>query len=755
MRNYVWVFSVFLCCVSRVVATDYYVATNGTVGAAGSFVDPFSSIQEAAGAVGSGGTIYIRGGKYHEAITIKDLVGTSGRRITFQNYSNEEVVIAGTLPIAGNWSPWSRNSKVWKTTVPQDIWQLFVDGKCMTAARWPNVRKDWMEPDDSNGYDPTPFSYWDQESTWAHLTDASMWGHFFNNESMHNLATPGRSFEGAVLNGFRCMVSGNDFFSEIITHHDAGSSQFLHTTETYAADAKAKQPPSGARYYIEGDIDCLDAPGEWFYDKATGELYLWFSDDGGPEGCVVEGKIHDDILTLDHCEFLEFRGLTLLGGAFVLNSTYDTAFEECRFLYSSYGKRTLGEPVPGGMIDPRFAPFNRTGGKRNPANLVWRDCEFMGSEGISLYIRTFGSNLVENCWFHNAQFGRTLYGAVSDKKGSGSTIRNCTFHTLGMQNATKNGPDGLIENNMAYNFMLKGDFSVFQIPQPTQPTTVVRYNWAINGADRNGIRFDGDSANTNCLVHHTVAMNNNRGFRMKGDKHRIYNITGLGNSPKSDINMAREKFYGYDGTGNLIAGRRGDHPYHGNENSIVRNIAGDVIDNWPLQPTNAVGVWHGNILGKTLMGELRDPLNFDFRPKSGSDLIDAGTMVPGITETYFGNAPDLGAYEFGDSHYWIPGCTFKQASVPIPRTGSLAARTDTDLMWKPGKDAVSHNIHFGTATTNLVFVSHQANNIYSPGTLNTNDTYYWRIDTVTPLGTVTGQVWSFKLGNGRAGRDRS
>jgi hypothetical protein len=336
MRNYLSVLGLFLCCVSQVLADDYFVATNGVSGAVGTLGDPFESIQTAADAVGAGDVIYIRGGKYHEAITIKGLVGNSTNRIVFQNYQDEEVVIAGTLPITGEWSQWNQNSKVWKTTVPQDIWQLFVDGKSMTAARWPNVQKDWMEPDDSNGYDPTPLSYWDQDATWAHLTDTSTWGHFHNNESKNALASLGKSFEGAVLNGFRCMVSGNDFFSEVITNHIAGSSQFQHTTETYGADAKPKQPPSGARYYIEGDIDCLDAPREWFYDKASGELYVWFADSNGPSWHVVEGKIHDDILTLKNCEFIEFRGLTLLGGAFELNATYDTIFTDCRFLYSSY-----------------------------------------------------------------------------------------------------------------------------------------------------------------------------------------------------------------------------------------------------------------------------------------------------------------------------------------------------------------------------------------------------------------------------------
>ena len=44
----------------------------------------------------------------------------------------------------------------------------------------------------------------------------------------------------------------------------------------------------------------------------------------------------------------------------------------------------------------------------------------------------------------------------------------------------------------------------------------------------------------------------------------------------------------------------------------------------------------------------------DFRPKPGSPLIDAGEIIPGITESYKGKAPDIGAYEHGEWR-WVPG----------------------------------------------------------------------------------------------------
>jgi hypothetical protein len=44
---------------------------------------------------------------------------------------------------------------------------------------------------------------------------------------------------------------------------------------------------------------------------------------------------------------------------------------------------------------------------------------------------------------------------------------------------------------------------------------------------------------------------------------------------------------------------------------------------------------------------LYKPKDFDFRLKPGSAAIDAGTILPTITDGYTGSAPDLGAYELG------------------------------------------------------------------------------------------------------------
>ncbi len=101
--------------------------------------------------------------------------------------------------------------------------------------------------------------------------------------------------------------------------------------------------------------------------------------------------------------------------------------------------------------------------------------------------------------------------------------------------------------------------------------------------------------------------------------------------------------------------------------------------------------------------------------------------------------------------------------LPLAASPSLAAATncnpengwtntdpDTVLYWKPGgTNELSFNVFFGTIS-NLgpaQFRGNQTNTIYCPGTLKTNQTYYWRIDSVTNNTNppITGTVWSFTV----------
>ena len=96
-----------------------------------------------------------------------------------------------------------------------------------------------------------------------------------------------------------------------------------------------------------------------------------------------------------------------------------------------------------------------------------------------------------------------------------------------------------------------------------------------------------------------------------------------------------------------------------------------------------------------------------------------------------------------ESIYQLLECAF------LPHPGYHAKDVDTlpVLSWLPGKNAVSHRVHFGS-TPEPEFVAEITDSLYSLTTgLGSASRYYWRIDEITNGGdTITGSLWTFTTG---------
>jgi hypothetical protein len=154
---------------------------------------------------------------------------------------------------------------------------------------------------------------------------------------------------------------------------------------------------------------------------------------------------------------------------------------------------------------------------------------------------------------------------------------------------------------------------------------------------------------------------------------------------------------------------------------------------------------------------LRDPANYDFRPKAGSPLVDAGAIVtehelpspvtsfPG--QHYIGTAPDIGAYECHDLRYWIPGCLKSTATMPVPRNKGVNVPLDSDLMFLEAYQAKAHTIYFGTdvnALQTIASLKGTTTNIVQPPKLIAKTTYYWRVGATKEFDDeVLSPTWTF------------
>ena len=97
-----------------------------------------------------------------------------------------------------------------------------------------------------------------------------------------------------------------------------------------------------------------------------------------------------------------------------------------------------------------------------------------------------------------------------------------------------------------------------------------------------------------------------------------------------------------------------------------------------------------------------------------------------------------------DQVAWTPDAA--RATLPVPAAGALLSSVPPQLAWKAAAGATNYNVYLGaTVSAQDSLVGRPEGASWALGTLTTNTTFYWRVDSVSPAGRVTrGTVWSFK-----------
>ncbi len=89
----------------------------------------------------------------------------------------------------------------------------------------------------------------------------------------------------------------------------------------------------------------------------------------------------------------------------------------------------------------------------------------------------------------------------------------------------------------------------------------------------------------------------------------------------------------------------------------------------------------------------------------------------------------------------------KSANNPNPPDGVKFVDADVELSWTEGLGAKLHHVYFGDSfddVNSAVVGLPQATTTYTPGTLEIDKVYYWRIDEFDGVVTHKGDVWSFR-----------
>ena len=130
---------------------------------------------------------------------------------------------------------------------------------------------------------------------------------------------------------------------------------------------------------------------------------------------------------------------------------------------------------------------------------------------------------------------------------------------------------------------------------------------------------------------------------------------------------------------------------------------------------------------------------------AGSPYPDG--LVPGTTYYWRIDEVEADGTTIHRGNVWSFTVPSKKAYVPNPVDGAKYVAEDVELSWTAGLGAVLHNVYFGDdleTVTNATGAPPQPNTTFSPGPLELEKTYYWRVDEFDDAAaTHTGNVWSF------------
>ncbi|MFB9201357.1 OmpL47-type beta-barrel domain-containing protein [Nonomuraea spiralis] len=229
---------------AHAAGTVFHVSPGGDDEAAGTETAPFRTIARAQRAVRAAlpgasepPRVRVRGGVYHLAEPLTFTPADSGA--VYEAAAGERVVLSGGRQLTPTWSPYQGATLVADIGAGLDFDELFLDGTRQVLARYPNVDPKVTVLD---GYAADAISP-ARVARWKNPTTALVRG-------LHQGEWGGNSFR--------------------VTGVGAGGEPKLQ----WVGDNNRGDGLHPEKRMVENVLEELDAPGEWFYDKDAGRLYL-------------------------------------------------------------------------------------------------------------------------------------------------------------------------------------------------------------------------------------------------------------------------------------------------------------------------------------------------------------------------------------------------------------------------------------------------------------------------------------------------
>jgi len=623
------------------MAAEFHVSVGGNDANPGTLDKPFATLQAAADRMAAGDTCYVHAGVYRQAVRLRKS-GQEGRPIRFAAAQGERVILDGTDVLKAQWQPW--RDGIYRTPCAANVEQLFVDGRMMIEARWPNAR--FAER-------------WDRDK-WADSATGSRKDVLVCAE----LKQAGIDWTGAlavlnVAHQYKCWVRK-------VLGCDVQAGNFRYELGERLGDGPDEGPTwADDKFYLFGKLEALDAPTEWFLDRQSQSLYLYPDKGVDLAKSTVAYRSRNWAFDVEGADFVELVGFEFFATTFRFKECNHCLVENCRLRFPTFSR------VPA----PSAAVYTEVKGSHNTirrTSLAWSNVGGLAVRG--------DHNRVEDCIVHDVNWrGDYGYAGILVSRGAadaGSRVSRCSVSCLGNIGILYNGG----KNEIAYNHVFDAgkackDLAAIHTGGPECRGSEAHHNWIHRSS---GIALRGDDQTRGLIVHHNVIWDCGFfGLIAKGDDNVVFHNTligGRGGVFTIPTEPEPKKWWT----------RFPTLPVQ-NPNSRMFNNAAAVAW-WRDKPLPDQSRVVGNVFGAQIarrgIGNDYMPASnaawfvdcdaLDFRPGPKSPLIGAGKAVeppsgakqPAARGDIAQN-PDAGAYQRNEP-YWIPGAAWVDADIDLP-----------------------------------------------------------------------------------------
>ncbi len=588
---------------------------------------PWKTIQRAADAMAPGDTCVIRAGTYRETVTPK--TGQS-----FRNYEGERVVVSGCDIVSPE--SWKRfRGNIYRATMVEKTYDVFVDEQYMDKARWPDADADVMRKNEW----VTTVNGGRRNSGWVDFEDglpANFVGGFYTG---HNGKNAFNFNHGRIAsqNGNRISVTHLNFrwWQGVAGHIGPGTGNIID------------------------HLNCLTTAKEWHWQDRT--LYLYAPGGGSPSSKQVEARVRLYGFNCSNRDSIHIQGLNFHGASLLMDGSNDCVVDYCIFkhvspwgnhyysLAATGGQSDVNHYTVGGTIDGTAGLYFK--GKNNTLkNSViihgWGSLvTLLGSNS------TIVNNHIEDANWITRQHTANITVSGTNQKILNNTLRNCTgkmiafilYDGVPVKGITIRGNDC---RKYAYAMFDGGTACFYTNGEDDLGGAEICYNVIAENMtlkDRVSCGIYLDDGSHNATIHHNVIHGGGHCrsgiFTHKGrEKIWVYHNSVWAVSGSAWLSSV---WIGTRDAASMVYRNN----LSGSQGYDQKGVAGTITQDHNRQQVPA--------------NELEDVANINFRiHQDDSASIDAGTPITGINEEFVGDGPDLGAHEFQGID-WRAGATIK------------------------------------------------------------------------------------------------